>query len=557
MKHARLAMIAAVLTAALGFGTPVSAGDAPAGGATAPTVDAAAGPFERHHRDHPSYSLGPVDPARADKVRAINADCLSCHSDAGVKAPPRAGMDLGRLATLTVSAGDFNKSVHAAQACTNCHGDAAATYPHGADIKAATKNCVACHPRAERTIVPAFEDSRHFLRHRQDFTCASCHDAHTMVKASALGSPRAVAAQDNAACLGCHRAQGKPPLASAGTMPDLDLHHAWLPSADLHFSAVRCIDCHVEATEAGYTHRFVRITKANRDCASCHSGESALRTRLYRKALTGPQVTPAGYLNPAILDQAYVVGATRNILIDQAVIGLGALLLASLGLHGLFRFLVPAGVRKRVDALHGGHAPVYVFRLWIRVWHWCNVALMTALALSGVVLHFSRPITAAGSFALAHKIHAACGLALTAAIVLFLVGNALTGNWRQFMPAGSGLMGRLVRQARFYLWDIFRGGEHPFPITADRHFNPLQQIVYALVMYVACPVLVATGLLLLVPDVLTGRVMGMDALTLVATVHYVTAAAILLFTLSHIYLATTGGTVLSHLRSMITGWHRD
>ena len=38
-------------------------------------------------------------------------------------------------------------------------------------------------------------------------------------------------------------------------------------------------------------------------------------------------------------------------------------------------------------------------------------------------------------------------------------------------------------------------------------------------------------------------------------VHYLSAVAILLFMLSHIYLGTTGKTVGQMFKMMFTGWH--
>ena len=41
----------------------------------------------------------------------------------------------------------------------------------------------------------------------------------------------------------------------------------------------------------------------------------------------------------------------------------------------------------------------------------------------------------------------------------------------------------------------------------------------------------------------------------IAMIHYLTATAILLFMLSHIYLGTTGKTVGQMFKMMFTGWH--
>ncbi|MDR3438022.1 cytochrome b/b6 domain-containing protein [Telmatospirillum sp.] len=521
--------------------------------ALSPTADwRSLPPLVRNHQERQPYSLGPVDPARADQIKAINAGCLSCHSAEGAQNPPRPDVDRAKLATMVVSLAA--SSVHAGQACTSCHGDGVARYPHPETVKQQTRTCVDCHPRSAKYVLPAFEDSRHFLRHKAEFTCAACHDPHTMVRAGTLTSPHMVAAADNAKCLDCHQNEAKfARFSSARKMPDLAVHHNWLPNATLHWASVRCIDCHAEANESGYSHQFVRIVKATRDCSSCHTTDSSLRSRLYRKALGQPLVSPAGFVNPVILAEAYVVGATRNVWLDQAILAVGALLLAGLLLHALVRLASPARARHPAAT---GHR-VYLFASWLRLWHWSNVVLMGLLALTGFSLHFARPDAAMVPFAPAHQIHVAAGIVLCVAFAAFLVGNAVTGNWRQFVPRLAGLPGRLVAQTRFYLWDIFRGGAHPFPTTPDNTFNPLQQIIYALVMYGACPLLLGSGVLLLFPELLDGKILDLDATLAVATLHYLAASAIVLFTLSHIYLATTGTTVLAYLKSMVTGWHQD
>lgn len=535
----------ALILLIVGLPQPSRAANEPA--ATEPAL----GPLVRNHVEHHPYSLGAPDPSRPAQIQKINGDCLSCHSTQGVKSPPRSDLDLVKLAGLTVSADALSQSVHAAQACTTCHGDAMAQYPHPEKGRQQVKACVDCHPRSVPYTLAAFQDSRHYLRHRESFTCNSCHDPHTMKLVAKLGSPRLVAEQDNAACLGCHRDAAKfAAFSSKRGMPDLALHHQWLPNAELHWQSVRCIDCHAEATEAGYSHRFVRIVKATRDCSSCHSVQSSLRNRLYRKSLVEPMVSRAGFLNDFILERAYVVGATRNLWLDRAILGIGVLMLLGLASHGFLR-LIGRSQARVTETLHR----VYLFAGWIRLWHWLNALLMFALAVSGAALHFvpARFI----DFGVAHRLHVICGIGLCVAFAGFLLGNILSGNWKQFLPGGKGLPGRIMLQGRFYLWGIFRGTPHPFPTTPEHHFNPLQQIIYAVMMFVVVPLLLVSGIILLFPAWAPDRALGIDGLGPVAIAHTLLASAIILFTITHLYLGTTGRKLSSHLKSMVTGWHEE
>jgi thiosulfate reductase cytochrome b subunit len=74
-------------------------------------------------------------------------------------------------------------------------------------------------------------------------------------------------------------------------------------------------------------------------------------------------------------------------------------------------------------------------------------------------------------------------------------------------------------------------------------------------MYLVMPTVVISGLIFLYPQFAPDRVFGLDGLLPVALVHYLGAAVIFMFMISHIYLGTTGTTVTSMFKMMITGWH--
>ena len=41
-----------------------------------------------------AHAQGSVLPAQQEKIRQANAECFSCHSPEGLKAPPKDGLDL-------------------------------------------------------------------------------------------------------------------------------------------------------------------------------------------------------------------------------------------------------------------------------------------------------------------------------------------------------------------------------------------------------------------------------------------------------------------------------
>lgn len=198
---------------------------------------------------------------------------------------------------------------------------------------------------------------------------------------------------------------------------------------------------------------------------------------------------------------------------------------------------------------------VYLLPVWLRLWHWSNALLIITLAVTGYSLHFADPALPLVPFALAARIHDIAGFTLAALYGFFVVANIVTGNWWQYVPKPPGVMHRCWVQARYYGYGIFKGEVHPYPPTKEVNFNALQALVYWAVMYLILPTVVATGLIFQFPQFAPDRLFGMDGLLPVAMLHYVAASAICLFALAHMYLGTTGVTVTSLFKMMITGWH--
>ena len=198
---------------------------------------------------------------------------------------------------------------------------------------------------------------------------------------------------------------------------------------------------------------------------------------------------------------------------------------------------------------------IYLLPVWIRVWHWTNALLIITLALTGFSLHFADPKLPLVEFSLAARIHDVAGVALAAAYAFFLVANIVSGNWWQYVPKPPGILGRCWRQTQWYCIGIFKGEPHPYTVTKEVNFNPLQALIYWVVMYLILPIVVVTGLLFMFPEFAPDRAFGLDGLLPVAVLHYLTGAVIVMFMATHIYLGTTGATVGSMFKMMVTGWH--
>ncbi|GKX50094.1 thiosulfate reductase cytochrome B subunit [Budvicia aquatica] len=231
------------------------------------------------------------------------------------------------------------------------------------------------------------------------------------------------------------------------------------------------------------------------------------------------------------------------------------LLLAGLAIVGMLLVLaLHAFLRGRLatnkPADHG--EKVYLYSKGIRLWHWSNALLFILLLGSGLINHFallSPPVTA--SFVAVHKV---CGFLLLACWICFVLINAFGGNGHHYLIKRQGWIGRASRQVNFYLFGIMKGEEHPFPATQQSKFNPLQQVAYLGVMYALLPLLLATGLLSLYPEVIGQWAVGIRYWTL--QLHFALAVISIFFIFGHLYLCTTGRTPTETFKCMIDGYHR-
>lgn len=196
----------------------------------------------------------------------------------------------------------------------------------------------------------------------------------------------------------------------------------------------------------------------------------------------------------------------------------------------------------------------YFYPKWIRLWHALNAIFCLLLIVSGISLQYSDANAAVINFQAAIAIHNFSGVALTLNYSIFLFGNILTGNGRHYKLIKNGLRERLWKQLLYYSIGVFKGEKSPFPVGKERKFNPLQQISYILIMYVALPLLFITGWALLFPEFILKRFLGFSGVFLSAQLHMVMGFLVSVFLIIHIYVSTMGRTPLSNFSSMVNGW---
>ncbi len=198
---------------------------------------------------------------------------------------------------------------------------------------------------------------------------------------------------------------------------------------------------------------------------------------------------------------------------------------------------------------------IYLYPLWVRIWHFGNAILFLALVLTGILLQYSSSNFTIIQFNYSISIHNYSGIILSIFFVYFLAGNRFTSNGHYYQFPLKGTYGRVIKQLRFYSFGIFKNEEPPFPISIERKFNPLQKLSYVAVMYLMVPVVILTGYLLLFPEILPEKILGISGIHLIDLIHIVTGFILSVFIIVHVYFCTIGKTPLANFKSMINGWH--
>lgn len=196
-----------------------------------------------------------------------------------------------------------------------------------------------------------------------------------------------------------------------------------------------------------------------------------------------------------------------------------------------------------------------VYALHERIWHWLQAFGMLCLILTGMAIHYPGRIGTLGSMANAVRWHSWIGFFLILNGFLGIFYHLTAEKYHHFLPRMDDFSGAAIRQARFYLYGIFKGEKHPLDTDPRRKLNPLQKITYLLLLNILLPFQIVTGVLMWGADRWPGTVERIGGLWVLAPAHTLGSYLFLAFLIGHIYLSTTGPAPLSLLRAMITGYH--
>ena len=193
---------------------------------------------------------------------------------------------------------------------------------------------------------------------------------------------------------------------------------------------------------------------------------------------------------------------------------------------------------------------ILIYRRFERFWHWMQAILIIFLAFTGFEVHGSYTFFGYEKAVYYHRISS---LFLLGLIIFTIFWHFTTGEWKQYIPTTENLFDQIL----YYLHGIFKGARHTTKKTVLSKLNPLQVLVYLGFKLVLVPVIVISGLLYMFHKQIIEntfiRILNID-LESIAVLHSSGAFLLIAFLIVHVYMTTTGHTVTSNIKAMITGY---
>jgi thiosulfate reductase cytochrome b subunit len=202
---------------------------------------------------------------------------------------------------------------------------------------------------------------------------------------------------------------------------------------------------------------------------------------------------------------------------------------------------------------------MYLYPLWIRLWHFINAILIMILIITGAAMQFAdadHPLLTAG-FAGSARVHDVAAIILIISYIAFVTGNIITGNSKYYRISKKNLFSNMSKQLKYFLCGMFRKEKQPFPVTMDNKFNPLEKVTYMLIMYVVLPLLILSGIVMLFPDMTIIRIFGKGTYIITDILHIILGFMVSLFLIIHIYCCTIGPKPGSLFRGIISGYQES
>jgi thiosulfate reductase cytochrome b subunit len=190
---------------------------------------------------------------------------------------------------------------------------------------------------------------------------------------------------------------------------------------------------------------------------------------------------------------------------------------------------------------------ILMYTRFERFWHWSQALAIIILGITGFEIHGTYQLL---GFRRATQVHEVTAYALMGLVIFSIFWHFTTGEWKQYIPTRKHLLDYI----KYYISGIFNGAEHPTHKTKLNKLNPLQRLTYLGLKLTMFPPQIVLGLIYMYyPQVKEYLPMGIG-LQEIAFMHVAFAYLFFQFLIVHIYLTTTGKTVTSNVKAMITGY---
>ena len=198
---------------------------------------------------------------------------------------------------------------------------------------------------------------------------------------------------------------------------------------------------------------------------------------------------------------------------------------------------------------------LYIHPLPVRIWHWTNAIGFVLMILTGLQIRY-LDLMQVVSFRTAVVAHNWIGIVLIAHFFVWLSFYLFTDKIKVYHPelSPTKYFRMSWRQIQYYGYGIFRGDANPHNPNAYRKFNPLQSMMYQIIMMLLVPLQFFTGLILWDVTRFSSMIDLFGGLRIVDTIHVLLFIVFSGFIIVHVYLGSLGHTPSAHFKAMITGY---
>ncbi|MCK5221803.1 MAG: cytochrome b/b6 domain-containing protein [Candidatus Aminicenantes bacterium] len=187
---------------------------------------------------------------------------------------------------------------------------------------------------------------------------------------------------------------------------------------------------------------------------------------------------------------------------------------------------------------------IKLYSIFQRFSHWFQFLLILVLAITGFEIHGNFILL---GFSGAVKLHNLAALIIIILYLFIFFWFATTGEWKQYILTKDKLYAMIM----YYAKGIFKNEPHPVKKTELSKLNPLQRITYFTFRFILIPLMVVTGIIYFFASINMG--VKVNPVKSISIIHTIGAFVIVSFVIIHVYMTTTGHTIFSNIKAMITG----